>query len=48
MAAYSSNFSEAQKLAVDMKIAEDGTPWNPSRQDFSYELVKEIYLLLNR
>ena len=48
MAAYSSNFSEAQKLAVDMKITEDGTPWNPSRQDFSFELVEEIYLLLNR
>jgi predicted Zn-dependent protease len=48
MAAYSSNFSEAQKLAEDMETTEDGTPWNPSIQDFSFELVKDIYLLINR
>jgi predicted Zn-dependent protease len=48
MAAYSSNFIEAQKLADNMETKEDGTPWNPSKQDFSFELVKEIYLLINR
>ena len=48
MAAYSSNFSEARKLAEDMGTTEDGTPWNPAEQDFSFELVKEIYLLTNR
>ena len=48
MAAYSDDFIEAQKLEENMKTAEDGTPWNPSKQDFSFELVKEIYLLLNR
>jgi len=48
MAAYTDNLIKAQQLAENMKTTEDGTPWSPSNQDASFELVKEIYLLLNK
>jgi len=48
MAAYSHDFNQIQKLEEDMKTPDVGTPWNPTKLDFSFELVKEIYHLLNR
>jgi len=48
VAVYSGNLDEAKKLNENMKITEEGTPWNPARQDTDFELVNEIVLLLNR
>ena len=48
MAAYSGQISEARSLAGEMRSTSGGTPWNPTEQEASFELVKEIYSLLNR
>ena len=48
MAVYSDDLNHAKKLEENMKTTDDGTPWNPSKNDYSFELVKEIYPLLKR
>jgi len=48
IAAYADNLIKAQQLAENMKTTEDVTPWSPSKQDASFELVREVYLLLNK
>ncbi|MBL7110790.1 MAG: DUF5107 domain-containing protein [Bacteroidales bacterium] len=48
MAVYNDDLGKASKLAENMKTTEEGTPWNPSRQDADFELVKEIVFILNR
>ena len=48
MAAYSGNLSEARMLAENMRATTDGTPWNPSRHEASFELVHQIYFLISR
>jgi hypothetical protein len=47
MAAYNNDYSQAAKLAEKMKTTEDGTPWNPGRNEAAFDLIKEIFILLN-
>ena len=35
-----------KNLEENMRTTSDGTPWNPTKQEASFELVKEIFLLL--
>jgi len=48
MAVYNDDLGKANRLAENMMITEDGTPWNPAQQDVDFELVKEIILILNK